>query len=118
MVAYSRQMRADEAGTLAALKAARRQSIDPVIDGAGGRIFKTMGDGVLCEFSSVVSAVSCALEMQRALGQCARGGAGVAVDADQHDAVGDAVERQGEAVVSAFGLRPHLTLGLGARGRG
>ncbi len=65
MVAYSRHMRADEEGTLAVLKQAMDETIRPAIATAKGRIFKTTGDGLLCEFSSVVAAVSCALAIQR-----------------------------------------------------
>ncbi len=71
MVAYSRRMNADEEGTIAALRSVRASIIDPAIATAAGRIFKTTGDGLLCEFSSVVAAVSCALEIQRA---CAASG--------------------------------------------
>jgi TolB-like protein/class 3 adenylate cyclase len=65
MVAYSRQMRADEEGTLAALRLALDSVIHPAIATANGRVFKTTGDGLLCEFSSVVAAVSCAIAIQR-----------------------------------------------------
>jgi class 3 adenylate cyclase len=44
---YSRLMGADEAGTLAQLKAHRRELIDPKIKMHGGRIVKTTGDGIL-----------------------------------------------------------------------
>jgi adenylate cyclase len=40
-----------------------------MIDRFGGRIFKNTGDGVLAEFSSVVDAVQCAVEIQRELPQ-------------------------------------------------
>ena len=43
---YSRQMGLDEGGTLAALKALRREVVDPAIARHGGRIVKTTGDGV------------------------------------------------------------------------
>jgi adenylate cyclase len=42
---YSRLMGADEENTLAALKAHRRELIDPLIDQHRGRICKTTGDG-------------------------------------------------------------------------
>lgn len=64
---YSRLMGRDESGTLAALKAVRRALIDPKIDEHGGRIVKTMGDGLLTEFASVVDAVRCAVELQSAM---------------------------------------------------
>jgi adenylate cyclase len=64
---YSRLMGVDEEGTLAALKAARREIIDPEIAEHRGRIVKTTGDGALVEFASAVEAVRCALEIQRAM---------------------------------------------------
>src|SRR5208283_459016 len=62
---YSRLMGADEEGTLAALKAIRRELTDPKIDEHRGRIVKTTGDGLLVQFASVVDAVRCAVEIQR-----------------------------------------------------
>src|SRR5580704_10301441 len=64
---YSRLMGADEVGTLAALKAHRRDLFDSAIAAHHGRIVKTTGDGVLAEFRSVVDAVSCAVGIQRAM---------------------------------------------------
>jgi class 3 adenylate cyclase len=49
---YSRLMGADEEGTLARLKAHRREMIDPKIKEHKGRIVKTTGDGILVEFAS------------------------------------------------------------------
>ena len=70
---YSRLMGVDEEGTLAALKAARREIIDPEIAEHRGRIVKTTGDGALVEFASAVEAVRCALEIERAMaGPCRR----------------------------------------------
>ena len=62
---YSRLMGADEEGTLAALRAVRRELGDPKITEHRGRIVKTTGDGLLVEFASVVDAVRCAVEVQR-----------------------------------------------------
>ena len=67
VVGYSRLMGADEEKTLAALKAHRRELIDPLIDQHRGRIFKTTGDGMLIEFASVVDAVRCAVVVQRGM---------------------------------------------------
>src|SRR5438105_11099844 len=64
---YSRLMGADEEGTLERLKAHRRQLIDPKITEHHGRIVKTTGDGMLVEFASIVDAVRCAVEVQRAM---------------------------------------------------
>ena len=67
VVGYSRLMGEDEEGTLAALKAIRRELGDPKIKEHRGRIVKTTGDGLLVEFASVVDAVRCAVEIQRAM---------------------------------------------------
>src|SRR5205807_7335008 len=64
---YSRLMGADEEGTLAKLKACRRELIDPGIARHRGRIVKTTGDGFLIEFSSPVEAVRCAVELQQGM---------------------------------------------------
>src|SRR5215467_14328478 len=65
VVGYSRLMGADEAGTLAALKAHRRELVDPKIAAHHGRIVKTTGDGLLVEFPSAVEAVACAIAVQQ-----------------------------------------------------
>jgi adenylate cyclase len=62
---YSRLMGEDEEGTLAAMRAVRRELGDPKIREHRGRIVKTTGDGLLVEFASVVDAVRCAVEVQR-----------------------------------------------------
>ncbi|HEX4573290.1 MAG TPA: adenylate/guanylate cyclase domain-containing protein [Dongiaceae bacterium] len=64
---YSRLMGADEEGTLRRLADIRRELFDPKVVTHHGRIFKTTGDGLLVEFSSVVDAVRCAVEIQRAM---------------------------------------------------
>jgi adenylate cyclase len=61
---YSRLMGADEVGTHEALKACRRDILDPAIAMYRGRIVKSTGDGVLAEFASAVDAVSCAVDVQ------------------------------------------------------
>src|SRR5262249_4823263 len=67
---YSRLMGADEEGTHAALTALRREISDPKIAEHRGRIVKTTGDGLLVEFASVVDAVRCSVELQRAMALC------------------------------------------------
>jgi len=66
---YSRLMGADEEGTLARLKAHRRDLVDPKIGEHRGRIVKTTGDGLLVEFQSVVDAMRCAVEIQREMAE-------------------------------------------------
>jgi class 3 adenylate cyclase len=64
---YSRLMGADEEGTHERLRRHLRDLVDPKIKEHRGRIVKNTGDGMLAEFSSVVDAVRCAVEMQRAM---------------------------------------------------
>src|SRR5271155_4103154 len=64
---YSRPMGADEEDTHERLKAHHRELIDPKIKEHHGRIVKTTGDGLLAEFPSVIDAVRCAAETQRAM---------------------------------------------------
>ena len=61
---YSRLIDADEGGTLERLRALRRELLDPKIAEHRGRLVKTTGDGLLVEFSSVVDALRCAVEVQ------------------------------------------------------
>jgi adenylate cyclase len=58
MVGYSRLMSDDEAGTLARLKAFRRELFEPKTKHYRERIFKTTGDGALVEFKSVIDAAN------------------------------------------------------------
>ncbi|HYM32700.1 MAG TPA: adenylate/guanylate cyclase domain-containing protein [Candidatus Cybelea sp.] len=67
VVGYSRLMGSDEEGTLATLKAHRRELIDPLMAQHQGRIVKTTGDGMLVEFASVVDAVRCAVVVQQGM---------------------------------------------------
>ncbi|WP_256806894.1 adenylate/guanylate cyclase domain-containing protein [Bradyrhizobium sp. Bra64] len=62
---YSRLMGADEEGTLARLKEARKSVVDATISAHRGRIVKTTGDGMLVEFASAVDAARSAVEVQR-----------------------------------------------------
>jgi class 3 adenylate cyclase len=66
VVGFSKAMEADEAGTIARLKASRTELVDPLIAQHHGRIVKLMGDGALVAFDSVVDAVVCAAEIQKA----------------------------------------------------
>jgi adenylate cyclase len=69
VVGYARLMGEDEAGTLERLKTHRKELIEPLLAEHRGRIVKLMGDGALCEFSSVVDAVACAVAIQRAMAE-------------------------------------------------
>jgi class 3 adenylate cyclase/TolB-like protein/Flp pilus assembly protein TadD len=69
VVGYSRLMGEDEAGTLTALKALRKELFAPEVAKHHGRIVKLMGDGALVEFPSVVDAVCCAADIQEAISE-------------------------------------------------
>jgi adenylate cyclase len=66
VVGYGRLSQADEEGTRARFQADLREVFEPRIAAHHGRLVKTMGDGLLVEFHSVVDAVRCAVEVQRA----------------------------------------------------
>jgi TolB-like protein/class 3 adenylate cyclase/Tfp pilus assembly protein PilF len=65
VVNFSALVEADEENVLAAWRGLRR-AIDPLIVAGGGRIFKSLGDGLLVEFSSPVAATQAALAVQEA----------------------------------------------------
>jgi adenylate cyclase len=69
MVGYSRLMGADEGGTLERHGRHRSELIDPAIKAFHGRIVKTMGDGMLVEFPSVIDAANCAVAIQTAMSE-------------------------------------------------
>src|SRR5262245_48311718 len=66
---YSRLVGVDEEGALEQLRSLRVELIDPAIATHRGRIVKTTGDGILVEFSSVVDAARCGLDVQRGMAQ-------------------------------------------------
>jgi hypothetical protein len=69
IVGYSRLVGADEAGTLRALNAHRRELIDPTVASHRGRFVRTTGDGLILEFMSAVDAVRCAVDVQRGMAE-------------------------------------------------
>ena len=68
VVGYSRLMGDDEAGTARAVRE-HREAVRPLVTDKGGRIVKTMGDGLLLEFPSVVAAVQCAVAIQKLMAE-------------------------------------------------
>jgi adenylate cyclase len=64
---YSRLMGTDEEDTHERLRAHLPELVNPKIKEHRGRIVKNTGDGLLAEFSSVVDAVRCAVEVQRGM---------------------------------------------------
>ncbi|MGE0422374.1 MAG: adenylate/guanylate cyclase domain-containing protein [Reyranellaceae bacterium] len=73
VVGYSRLMGRDESGTVARLRALRRQHLEPALARHKGRVVKLTGDGALVEFASAVEALAAAIEFQQALIEANRG---------------------------------------------
>lgn len=69
VVGYSRLIGEDEAGTRERFISNLQDVIEPAIDEHQGRIVKTLGDGLLGEFASVVDAVECAVAIQKGMQQ-------------------------------------------------
>jgi class 3 adenylate cyclase len=69
VVGYSRLVGADEAGTLARVKAHRIELAEPLIAEYRGRVVKLTGDGALVEFGSAVDAVECAVAIQNGMAE-------------------------------------------------
>ena len=106
VVGYSAMVERDEVGTLARLFALRAQVIDPLITRHGGRVFKTTGDGVLAEFSSVVDAVRAALDVQSAIAN--NRGADDPLQIRVGVNVGDVVVRDGDLFGDSVNLAARL----------
>nr|WP_249794248.1 adenylate/guanylate cyclase domain-containing protein [Bradyrhizobium sp. BRP56] len=66
---YSRLTGLDEEGTHVRLRECLRGLADPKISEHRGKVVKHTGDGMLAEFGSVVDAVRCAIEVQRAMAE-------------------------------------------------
>src|SRR5258708_28121178 len=67
VVGYSRMMSRSEDETHDRLAGHARELIEPTIEKYGGRLVRSMGDGLLVEFVSAVDALRCALDIQRGL---------------------------------------------------
>jgi adenylate cyclase len=108
VVGYSRMMGVDEAGTLLALKHHREAVFDPLVARHGGRIVKLIGDGTLVEFTSVVDAVDCALEIQRTVASEVGDGPRITlrIGVNLGDVIVDGDEIYGDGINVAARLEP------------
>src|SRR6478672_9303009 len=110
MVGYSRLIGLDDAGTLARLRALRRNLIDPAIAEHGGRIVQTGGDSLLIVFDSIDGAVRCAVKLQQQMtlhdaGQPADRTIRFRMGINIGDAIADGTDLQGDAVNVAVRLQ-------------
>jgi class 3 adenylate cyclase len=69
VVGYSRLVQHSESQTLRMVQTIYSTLVDKTIAAAGGKVFKTMGDGLLAEFNSVVAAVEWTANLQNTLNQ-------------------------------------------------
>src|SRR5260370_38879685 len=113
---YSRIMADDETATLAALTSCLTEVVEPHVGQHGGRIFKTMGDGFLAEFPSVVEAVGCAGDIQRAMAARNLRGGTLTLLFPMGVPLGDGIA-EGDAVVGSGANVAALTPALAAPGR-
>ncbi|WVT72893.1 adenylate/guanylate cyclase domain-containing protein [Sinorhizobium chiapasense] len=65
VVGYSRLSRLDEEGTRLRFQSDLCTILEPLFREHHGRLVKTMGDGLLVEFRSVVDAAQCAIDIQK-----------------------------------------------------
>ena len=119
VVGYSRLMEMDEAATLSALKARRRNLLEPLVAHHRGRIFKATGDGVLVEFGSAVNAVQCAIELQRRMADANSGLAEdcqivLRIGVNLGDVIVEGSDLYGDGINTARAVRIYKTYGVDA----
>ena len=110
MVAYSRLIGLDDAGTLQRLRDLRSNLIDPAIEEHGGRIVQTGGDSLLVVFDSIDGAARCAVKVQLQVpvldgDQSADRAIRFRVGIDIGDAIADGTDLHGDAVNVAARLQ-------------
>lgn len=67
VVGFAALVDKDEGGTLEQVEHLRRDVIEMLVQANRGRLFKSLGDGFLAEFSSTLEAVKCAIGIQRTM---------------------------------------------------
>ena len=113
VVGFSAIVEADEDRALAGWRRLRRE-IDPLLAKGGGRIFKSLGDGLLVEFKSPVDATRTALDVQAAIAQFAPArelGLELRCAIHMGDVVVDGTDLLGDGVNVASRLQEHAPAG-------
>ena len=110
MVAYSRLIGLDDAGTRQRLRDLRSNLIDPAIEEHGGRIVQTGGNSLLVVFDSIDGAARCAVKVQLQVpvldgDQSADRAIRFRVGIDIGDAIADGTDLHGDAVNVAARLQ-------------
>jgi adenylate cyclase len=108
MVGFTALAQRDEAEALRLLEE-HRALLGPLFALHGGRMIKTMGDGILVEFTSVVESVHCAQEIQKTLAERnARSTTGQKIQLRVGIHVGDIIEQDGDIVGDAVNVASRL----------
>lgn len=105
---YGLLTQADEEGTCARFQADLHELFEQRIAAHRGRLIKTMGDGLLVEFHSVVEAVRCAVEVQRAKSKSRGADAGrleFRIGINLGDVIVEGDDIQGDGVIIAERLQ-------------
>jgi adenylate cyclase len=110
MVGYSRLIGQDDVGTYSRLARLRRVLIEPALQRFGGKIQNTAGDSLMMEFSSVLSAVRFAVEIQTRIPEFDEGEPPdrrirFRMGIDIGDAIADAQDLHGDSVNIAARLQ-------------
>ena len=67
VVSYSKLIQKNELETINSFKSHKTQLFEPLISRFGGRLVKTIGDGMLMEFASAIKATECAISIQEGM---------------------------------------------------
>lgn len=105
VVGYSAMVAADEPASLARVRALRTEIVEPTAAAHDGRLFKTMGDGFLLEFSSAVQALQCAIAIQTTL-NAQTDGLRLRIGVHQGEVVPEGDDVLGDGVIIAARLEP------------
>lgn len=107
MVGYTALAQTDESKALKLLDG-YRQLLRPMISGHGGRVVKTLGDGLLVEFSSALDAAQCAIEMQTVLRDRNQTSKGEEIVARIGIHIGDVIHREGDVYGDAVNIASRI----------
>ena len=114
MVGYSALTQRDERLALALVRE-QEEIVFPIVQSHGGRVVKSLGDGLLIQFSSALEAVTCALGVQEALKERNAAVAGNEIVLRIGIHLGDIVQRGddvfGDAVDIVARIEPHAEHG-------
>ena len=105
VVGYSAMMNADEATTMARVRALRTDVIDPLAAAHEGHVFKTTGDGFLVAFASAVQALRCAIAIQEKVNAEADG-LRLRIGVHQGEVVQEGDDLLGAGVIVAARIEP------------